>query len=107
MVPARSGIGITRVDFASAGGTDFTPSPKGGVENIVRISVAGEVNRVQAAVVNATSKVVATLPLTAGDAPGMYLSRFTPPTGGFRIQITGLTTDGPFVRVHAPLYTVR
>ena len=100
---ARSGIGISQVQFAPSGSTTFTAVPTAGVENTVRIYVGGKPSEVKASLVSGEFRRIAELPLEAGD--GFYLSRFTPGADGFRILIEGKDADGAaFQRLHAPLF---
>jgi hypothetical protein len=72
----------------------------------VTIGISGRATEVQASLVNAASRRIAPLPLTAGETEGRYLSRFTPGTQGFRVLVEGKDANGvPFQRVHAPLFT--
>ena len=107
MVQARSALAIADLQFAAAGTTAFTRVPSAGVENVVKIALGGPAADVTASIVNAASRRLAPLELTAGDTEGSYVGRFTPGAQGFRVMIEGKTTDGvPFQRVHAPLFTV-
>lgn len=107
MVQGRSALGITQVGFAAAGSTSFTPVPVSGVENVVRLDLKGNATRVEASLVDAASRQIAPLPLTASDRDGVYLARFTA-AGAFRIQVEGQDASGiPFRRLHAPLFTAR
>ena len=105
MVQARSPLAIADLQFAAAGGTEFSRLPSPGVENVVKIDISGAATDVQGAIVNAALRRIAPLTLTAGDTAGSYVGRFTPGAQGFRVMIEGKTTDGvPFQRVHAPLF---
>ena len=106
MVQARSALAIDDLQFAAVGSTAFTRVPMAGVENVVRINISGRATEVQASIVNAALRRIAPLTLTAGDTDGLYESRFTPGTLGFRVMIEGKDGNGvPFQRVHAPLFT--
>ena len=107
MVQARSPLAIDDLEFAPAGSSKFTRVPSAGVENVVKIGVSGPAAGVTASIVNAASRRIAPLTLTAGDSEGSYVARFTPGAQGFRVMVEGKTADGtPFQRVHAPLFTV-
>jgi hypothetical protein len=106
MVQARSALAIADLEFAAVGSTAFARAPLAGVENVVTIGISGRATEVQASLVNAASRRIAPLPLTAGETQGRYLSRFTPGTQGFRVLVEGKDANGvPFQRVHAPLFT--
>lgn len=106
MVQGRSGLAIARVQFAAVGSTSFRPLPLPGVENLLRIDMRGNATQLEASLVDAASRKIRTLPLTAGDSDGIFLSRFTVDAAAFRIQIEGNDASGtPFRRVHAPLFT--
>ena len=106
MVQARSALSIASVEFASTGSTAFSVAPALGVENIVRLAITGAPIEWEASLVDASSRQVMMLTLSAGETPGSYLSRFTPGTEGFRVRIAGKDGNGvPFQRVHAPLVT--
>jgi hypothetical protein len=107
-VQGRSELGIAQVQFAAVGSTSFTPLPLRGVENLLRIDVAGKATEVEASLVDAASGTIRMLPLTAGDTEGTFLSRFTVDAAVFRIQVEGKDASGTsFRRVHAPLFTAR
>jgi len=107
MVKALGGPAITGVQFAAAGTTSFTPIPLTGVDNVVRLTITGSVSQVEASLVDAAFRKIASLPLTADDNAG-YSSRFTPKAGAFRVLIEGRDASGaPFQRLHAPLFTLR
>ena len=106
VVQARSAIGITQLDFASGASAPFAAVPKAGVENIMRIRMAGSPSDVSASLVNGTFQRVTDLPLATDDAAGTLVSRFTPGVGAFRVLVTGRDADGnAFLRVSAPLLT--
>src|SRR5262249_21344193 len=108
MVKARSHVGITNVEFAAAGSSDFTSSPTRGVQNVVRIGVSGGAASAEGSLVNAAFREIAPLPLSSGDSPGTYVSRFLPGAEGFRVLIKGRLADGTlFQRVQGPLHTAR
>jgi hypothetical protein len=108
MVQARSDIALANVEFAPASGTAFSTIPSAGVENLVRFHVRGDVQELQASIVNGSFKTLARLPLTADENERTYTARFTPGSAGFRIAITGRDAQGlPFQRVAAPLLTAR
>lgn len=108
MVKARSTLGISNVEFAPAGGNSFGPSPAPGVENVVKIGVEGRPAQVEAAVVDAASKDIAPLALAPAGGDGVFVSRFTPGPGPFRVVIRGRDAGGaPFQRVYPPLLTAR
>jgi len=106
MVQAKSALAIADVQFAAVGSPAFTRVPLAGVENVVRITISGRAADVQASIVDAAFRRTAPLTLTAGEAAGSYVSRFTPGTLGFRVMIEGKDSTGvAFQRVHAPLFT--
>jgi hypothetical protein len=106
VVQARSEIGLGSVEFARVGTAAFSRVPTPGVENAVRITLAGRASRVEASLVNAAFRTIAPLELTAVDGENTYLSRFTPGAEGFRVVVTGMDASGvAFQRVHAPLFT--
>ena len=108
IVKARSASGIASVEFAPAGATTFTRLPVAGVENAVRIRVSGHAANVEASLVDAVSKPIASLPLEPSDADGSYQSRFTPGSAGFRVMITGQGENATAIqRVYASLFTAR
>jgi hypothetical protein len=108
MVKARSPLALTDVEFAPAGSDRFSHVPAAGVENVVKIAVTGRPSRVDAAIVNAASKEIATLALAPGDTSGSYLARFTPGAEPFRVRIRGTDASGaPFQRIDPRLLTVR
>ena len=108
MVTARTAVSLANVEFAAVGSDRFRPVPVAGVDNIVRIAVAGRPARVEGAMVNAAAKEIAPLTFAPGDAPGVYVSRFTPGSEPFRVLIRGSDSGGGrFQRVHAPLLTAR
>ena len=104
MAQAKSALGID-VEFSAAGSAEFTRVPHAGVENVVRIRVSGRVTGVEASIVTGAFVRLATLPLTAGDTDGTYVTRFTPGTAGFRVLVEGKDPGGRAIqRVHAPLF---
>jgi hypothetical protein len=108
MVQARTGIALASLDFAPSPGTAFQATPAAGGENVVRVRLRGDVQDVEASIVNGAFTTIARLTLTA-DADGhAYTARFSPPAGGFRVAVTGRDSQGlPFQRVSAPLFTGR
>ena len=105
MVQARSALGITDVQFAAGGSKVFTRDPSVDVENVVRIVLTGRATEVQASVVNAAFRRIASLVLAPGDTEGTYVSRFIPGTQPFRLLVEGKDAQGvPFQRVHALLF---
>jgi hypothetical protein len=106
VVQARSAVGITHVEFGVSGSPEFRPLPVLGVENIVRITVSGRPQRLEASLVNAAFRTIAPLPLASGDTDATYVSRFTPGTEGFRIAVSGFGDGGAAIqRVYASLFT--
>jgi hypothetical protein len=106
MVQARSTLALAGIEFAPAGTTSFSPVPSPGIENVLRISLSDRATDVQASLVNAAFRRMASLTLRPRDTNGAYLSLFTPGPDGFRVMVEGKTSDGtPFQRVHAPLFT--
>jgi hypothetical protein len=106
MVQTRSELSIESIEFAPAGTTAFSFAPAPGVENILRVAVSGGPGELEGSLVDASSREVLKLSLSAGERPGEYLARFSPGSEGFRVRIAGKDADGnPFQRVHAPLIT--
>jgi hypothetical protein len=106
IVQARSALGIADVRFAAAGSTAFTRVPVAGVENSVTITINGRATQVDASLVDGAFRRIAPLPLTADEAAGSYVSRFSPGAQGFRVLIYGKDAAGaPFQRMQAPLMT--
>jgi hypothetical protein len=104
MVQARTELRLSDIQFAREGSQAFTSQPTVDVENVVRIRMSGRATDVQASIVNAAFRRVASLPLTAGETDGTYLSRFTPGAQGFRVLLEGKDANGvPFQRVTARL----
>jgi hypothetical protein len=104
MVQARSALGIAQLDFAPAPGAAFTPIPRSGVENTVRIRMDGRLSDVRASLVNGTFQHLSDLTLAADDIDGTFVSRFRPGAAAFRVFITGKDADGHAVqRLTAPL----
>ena len=105
-VQARTPLGIAQVEFAPAPGTTFVPLPAFGVENALRLRIAGRLSQVQVSLVGGADVPLGTLTLAPGDTESSYLSRFTPRTEGFRVMIVGADEDGFTVqRMYAPLFT--
>ena len=105
-VQARSALALADVQFAAGPSAPFTSEPSPGVENVVRIAVLGRATDLQASVVNAAFRRIASLPLAPGSIDGEYLSRYTPDTNtqGFRVLVEGKDGAGvPFQRVPAKL----
>ena len=70
--------------------------------------MSGRATDLQASVVNAAFRRIASLPLTRDETDGSYLSRFTPGAQGFRVLVEGQDAEGvPFQRVLAPLLTAK
>ena len=68
--------------------------------------MTGAPTELEASLVEASSRQVMILTLSAGETPGTYLSRFTPGTEGFRVRVAGKDGNGvAFQRVHASLIT--
>lgn len=106
MVQARSAIGISRVQFASADGALSRALPTAGVENVSTLRISGTFTQIRGSLVSGEFRKMADLPLDRGDAEGSYVSRFTPGAEGFRVMIAGTDADGFAVqRMHAPLLT--
>jgi hypothetical protein len=106
VVQARSEIGIAQVEFAPVSSATFTTSPSANVENVVRIRVSGHATAVQGSIVSGVFQPVARLRWLADEPDGSYVSRFSPPTEGFRVLIVGKDADGlAFQRMSAPLIT--
>jgi hypothetical protein len=104
VVQARSGIGVSQSDFATAPHTTFAAIPSAGVENTLRIRVSGHVFDLRASIVSGQYNVLAELPLAPSETEGTYMSRFTPGAEAFRLLITGKDADGvAFQRMSAPL----
>jgi hypothetical protein len=104
VVQARSGIGISRPEFAPAAGTTFAAVPSAGVQNTLRIRTSGRTSDLRASLVSGQFTLLADLPLEIGETEGEYVSRFTPGTEPFRLLITGRDADGlNFQRMSAPL----
>jgi hypothetical protein len=106
-VQARSAVGIRSVEFAREPGGEFTRLPTPGVENTLRIVLAGDATRVSATITSSTFKTLAQVPLVSAGADGSYLGRFTPAGEGFRVLVTGEANGSFFQRVTAQLFTAR
>ena len=105
-VQARSPLGIAQVEFAPAPSTTFAPLPTFGVENNLRLRIAGRVSQVQVSLVNGVDVRLGGLAISPGDTQFSYLSRFTPNAEGFRVMIVGTDPEGFAVqRTYAPLFT--
>jgi hypothetical protein len=105
MVQASSPLRLSEVAFSASGSSAFTHQPSAGIENLVRIAMSGAATDLQASVVNAAFRRMASLPLSPGESEGTYLSRFTPGTDGFRVLVEGKNAEGvPFQRVSARLF---
>lgn len=108
VVQARSEIALVRPEFARAPGTVFQPTPLAGVENVIRLRLRGDVQDVQASIVNGSFKTIAHLTLTPDEETHAYMTRFSPDAAGFRVVVTGRDSQGqPFQRVSAPLFAAR
>src|SRR5215510_858954 len=94
VVQARSGIGISRPEFAPAPQTTFAGAPTAGVQNTLRIRMSGRASELRASLVSGQFEVLAELPLETGDTDGTYISRFTPGTEAFRLRVTGTDAAG-------------
>ena len=106
VVQARSGIGMSQPEFAPGSQATFAHTPAAAVENTVRIRVSGRASDLRASIVSGQFRLLAELPLTAGETDGTYLSRFTPGTEAFRLVVTGNDAAGlSFQRMSAPLVT--
>jgi len=106
IVQARSPVGITNLEFAPAQSTTFTALPTFGVENALRMQIAGGLAQFQASLVSGIDVPLGSLTVSAGDTEASYVSRFTPRTEGFRVMIVGKDPDGFTVqRMYAPLFT--
>ncbi len=106
VVQARSTIAITQLSFAPVPNRTFTPIPKLGVENAVRIQISGPAADIRASLVSGVLQRVAALGLASGETDGSYVARLTPPPDSFRLLITGTDAQGlAFQRMHAPLLT--
>jgi hypothetical protein len=106
VVQARSALGLAQVAFAPAGIQTFSPAPRSGVENILRIRVSQHPTEVRASIVSGGFERIAQPPLLAGEDDGEYVARFTPGPGGFRVLVSGRDADGfAFQRMSAPLVT--
>lgn len=106
VVQARSALTLAQVAFAPAGSPTFSSVPSGGVENVVRIRVSGQLAEVRASVMTGVFERIAQLPLASGDGEGEYVSRFTPGADGFRVLVAGKDRGGfAFQRMQAPLLT--
>ena len=105
VVQAQSTLGISEVDFAAPPGTTFTPIPRAGVENIVRIRMGGHPKDLRAFLVNGVFERLADIALSAGDEPGTFVGRVNV-TAPFRVVVTGTDEQRQaFQRTSAPLLT--
>jgi hypothetical protein len=105
MVQASSPLRLSEVAFSAGGSLAFTHQPSAGIENLVRIAMSGAATDLQASVVNAAFRRIASLPLSPAERDGTYLSRFTPGTDGFRVLVEGKDANGvAFQRVSARLF---
>lgn len=108
VVQAKSALALAHVEFSPAGRQTFTAVPLAGVENIVRVRVSGHPTELHASIVSGVLERIAPLSLASGDAEGLYQSRFTPPSEGFRLLVSGRDADGVvFQRITAALLTAR
>lgn len=106
VVQAQSPLGISQLDFAPAPGTTFTPIPRAGIENIVRIRMVGQPSDVRAFLVNGAFERIADIALAAGDEPGTFVGRVKAISAAFRVGLTGTDERGhAFQRMSAPLLT--
>jgi hypothetical protein len=106
IVQARSPVGITNLEFAPVQSPTLTALPTFGVENALRMQIAGRLAQFQASLVSGIDVRLGSLIVSAGDTEGSYVSRFTPPTEGFRVMVVGKDSDGFTVqRMYAPLFT--
>jgi hypothetical protein len=104
VVQVRSAIGIGQVEFAPSGSDTFNAIPSAGVENQLRIHISGEVDGLEASLVNGEWSQTTRLPLFHDEAARAYVSRFTPGSAGFRVSVSGKDANGFVVqRTHAPL----
>lgn len=106
VVQSRSGIGISRPEFAPAPGGTFAAIPSAGVENTLRIHVSGSASDLRASLVSGQFTSLADLPIAAGETEGTFVSRLTPGMEAFRVLVTGKDANGfAFQRMSAPLVT--
>jgi hypothetical protein len=106
VVQARSTLGITQLDFAPSPGTTFTPIPRAGVENIVRIRMSGQASNLGAFLVNGAFERMEDIALAAGNEPGTFVGRLNAVSAAFRVGVTGIDEHGhAFQRMSAPLLT--
>jgi hypothetical protein len=102
VVQARSGIGLSQPEFASAPNT----APSAGVQTTLRMRLSGRAFDLRASIVSGQSVLLAELPLAAAETEGTYMSRFTPGAEAFRLVVTGNDANGfAFQRMSAPLVT--
>lgn len=108
VVQARTAIGISDIQFATAQSANFTAIPSAGAENAVRIRLGGNLAEMQASLVSGVLAPIAKLPLEVNETDGSYRSHFTPGQNGFRVLIVGKDSEGnPVQRMYAPLITAR
>jgi len=106
VVQARSGIGISRPEFAPAPNTTFAAIPSAGLQNTLRMRLSGRASELRASIVSGQFTLLAELPLVTSEIEGTYLSQFTPGTDAFRLVVTGKDANGvAFQRMSAPLVT--
>ena len=106
VVQARSGIGISRPEFAAAPNSTFAAIPTAGLQNTLRIRLSGGVVDPRASIVSGQLTLLAELPLAPAETEGTYVSRFTPGAEAFRLRVTGNDANGlAFQRMSASLVT--
>lgn len=106
VVQSRSGIGMSRPEFAPTPGGPFAAIPSAGVENTLRIHVSGPASDLRASLVSGQFTSLADLPLAVGETEGTFTSRFAPGMEAFRVLVTGKDANGfAFQRMSAPLVT--
>jgi hypothetical protein len=106
VVQARSGIGISRPEFAAAPKSTFAAIPTAGLQNTLRIRLSGGVFDPRASIVSGQLTLLAELPLAPAETAGTYVSRFTPGAEAFRLLVTGNDANGlAFQRMSASLVT--
>jgi hypothetical protein len=109
VVQARSGIGLTQVEFAANRTSRFGPRPLAAVPNSVRLAVTGHPDDVAVSVVNGAFHEVARVVITAAtddEERRLVTGAFTPGRDPFRVMVTGRDARGfPFQRVAAQLVT--
>jgi hypothetical protein len=105
---ARTAIGIGEVEFAPSASDTFSRIPSAGIENRVRIRMSGDVDGLEASLVNGEWSQTIRLPLVHDEAARTYVSRFTPGSASFRLSVSGKDANGFVVqRTHAPLLMPR